>query len=178
MVAFRENPNSKIAKVSSSLIPWTVTSWSSTKLNSYTDYIFHVKAGNAKGFGPSVIIHKRTEGTLIYVEACSYMRAGLGYETSVFNKQDDPKTSLSNKSSNRIPSSTMITRCLSGSNLSMRTVNEYRRHKRSVRSTHDQDNLSTVQSQTATPGKLGKFTFKMGFSLFGYYLAFTLVVNR
>ena len=50
-----------------------------------------------------------------------------GYETRVFNEQDDPKVLL-NKSSDRIPCSTT---CLSRSNLSK--VNEYRMYKRSGR---------------------------------------------
>ena len=67
------------------------------------------------------------------------------------NKQDGPKASLSNKSSNRIPCST---RYLLRSNLN--TVNKCQRHKGSVY-THDQDNLSTVQSQTDTLGCKTRF---------------------
>ena len=133
--------------------------WTRTQITYFTS-----KLGMRKDLGLQLLSTKELK--VRWLRACSYMRAGLLYETSAFNKQDDPKTSLSNKSGGRIPCSTTTTRCLSRSNLSMRTVNEHRRHKRSVRSTHDQDNLSTVQSQTATLGKLGKFTFKMGFFTF------------
>ena len=65
--------------------------------------------------------------------------------TSAFNKQDGhPKASLSNKS--RLLNKIFV----KGQSDS---VNKYRRNKRSVHA-HGQDNLSTVQSQTATPANV------------------------
>ena len=62
VVTFCETSGSKIKKLSSSLIPSSVTSWSNNKLGSHVGYIFYIKAGTAKGFGPSAIIYKKSQG--------------------------------------------------------------------------------------------------------------------
>lgn len=62
IIIFREMTHSKIQKLSSSLIPSSVTTWSNNKLSSNVDYMVHIKAGTSKGFGPSAIIHKKSEG--------------------------------------------------------------------------------------------------------------------
>ncbi|XP_028400896.1 protein sidekick-2-like [Dendronephthya gigantea] len=59
---FEEMAGSKVEKIARSLARDNNTSWRISNLSPRTDYIFHIKAGTAGGFGPAVIIHKRSEG--------------------------------------------------------------------------------------------------------------------
>ena len=74
VATYGETSGSKIEKLSSSLMPSSVTSWSSNKLDSHVGYIFHIKAGTAKGFGPSAIIYKKSEGLWTVMKALSQCR--------------------------------------------------------------------------------------------------------
>lgn len=51
-----------LEKLTRSLMRANTTSWKISHLSPRTDYIFHIKAGTLGGFGPAVIVHKRSEG--------------------------------------------------------------------------------------------------------------------
>ena len=66
VTVYQEMSDSKVQKITSSLMRANTTLWKVYDLSSLTDYIFHIKAGTAEGFGPAVIIHKRSDGRLTY----------------------------------------------------------------------------------------------------------------
>ena len=64
VIVYEEMPNSRVKKIRSSLMRANTTLWLVDDLSTQTDYIFHVKAATVEGFGPAVIIHKRSDGKL------------------------------------------------------------------------------------------------------------------
>jgi hypothetical protein len=63
-IVYQEMANSKVKKIRSSIMRANTTLWIVHDLSPLTDYIFHIKAGTVEGFGPAVIIHKRSDGKL------------------------------------------------------------------------------------------------------------------
>ena len=57
---------SMVEKIARSLMRANNTVWKISHLSPGTDYIFHIRAGTAGGFGPTVIVHKRSAGRLTY----------------------------------------------------------------------------------------------------------------
>ena len=66
VMVYQEMSNSKVKKIMSSLMNANTTLWKVSNLSPRTDYIFHIKAGTMEGFGPAVIIHKRSDGRLTF----------------------------------------------------------------------------------------------------------------
>ena len=62
VIVYQEKSNSKVEEIRSSLMSANTTVWEVYDLSPLTDYIFHIKAGTVQGFGPAVIIHKRSDG--------------------------------------------------------------------------------------------------------------------
>ena len=64
---FQEIFVSMVKKITKSLMRENsnTTVWRISNLSPRTDYIFHVRAGTSGGFGPAVIVHKRSKGMLI-----------------------------------------------------------------------------------------------------------------
>ena len=71
VIVYEEILHSKVKKIRSTLMPANTTLWIVHGLSPLTDYIFHIKAGTVQGFGPAVIIHKRSDGKLHYIFAGS-----------------------------------------------------------------------------------------------------------
>jgi hypothetical protein len=60
---YQEMSGSIVEKVTKSLMRVeNTTVWKISHLSPRTDYIFHIRAGTAGGFGPAVIVHKRSGG--------------------------------------------------------------------------------------------------------------------
>ena len=55
--------------ITRSLMHANTTVWKISNLSPRTDYIFHVRAGTAGGYGPAVIVHKRSEGNPLAIMA-------------------------------------------------------------------------------------------------------------
>lgn len=53
--------------ITRSLMHANTTVWKISNLSPRTDYIFHVRAGTAGGYGPAVIVHKRSEGNPLVI---------------------------------------------------------------------------------------------------------------
>ena len=51
-----------VKKITKSLMRGKTTVWKISNLSPRTDYIFYLRAGTTGGFGPAVIVHKRSEG--------------------------------------------------------------------------------------------------------------------
>ncbi|XP_028401484.1 phosphatidylinositol phosphatase PTPRQ-like [Dendronephthya gigantea] len=64
VVVYQELSDSKVEKISSSSMSANTTIWKVDNLSPLTDYIFHIKAGTVEGFGPAVIVHKRSDGRI------------------------------------------------------------------------------------------------------------------
>ena len=64
VVVYQELSDSKVEKITSSSMSANTTIWKVDNLSPLTDYIFHIKAGTVEGFGPAVIVHKRSDGRL------------------------------------------------------------------------------------------------------------------
>ena len=62
VIVYQEMSNSKVKEMTSSFMNANTTLWKVYNLSPLTDYIFQIKAGTTEGFGPAVIIHKRSDG--------------------------------------------------------------------------------------------------------------------
>ena len=66
VVVYQEMSDSKVEKIKSSTMRANTTVWKVGDLSPQTDYIIHIKAATLDGFGPAVIVHKRSDGRLTY----------------------------------------------------------------------------------------------------------------
>ena len=59
---YQETSGMKLEIITRSLMHADTTIWKISKLGPRTEYVFHVRAGTAGGYGPAVVVHKRSEG--------------------------------------------------------------------------------------------------------------------